>query len=40
MRLSSVVLPLPEGPAMDRNSPSWMSSETSRKAGTTTLPRL
>ena len=39
IRLSSVVLPLPEGPAMERNSPSATSSETPRNAGTMTLPR-
>jgi hypothetical protein len=40
MRLSSVVLPLPEGPAMARNSPSSTSSETPRSAGTTKVPRV
>jgi hypothetical protein len=39
IRFSSVVLPLPEGPAMDRNSPSATSNETPRRAGTVTVPR-
>ncbi len=39
-RLSKVVLPLPDGPAMARNSPSATSRVTPRKAGTTTWPRL
>ncbi len=39
MRLRSVVLPLPDGPAMDKNSPSATSSETPRSAGTTKVPR-
>src|SRR5947208_15450354 len=39
MRLSSVVLPLPEGPASARNSPRAIVSVTSRSAGTLTRPR-
>src|SRR5436853_5501049 len=39
MRLSSVVLPLPEGPASARNSPRSIVSVTSRNAGTLTRPR-
>ena len=38
IRLSSVVLPLPEGPAMEMNSPGCTSSDTPRSAGTTVLP--
>ena len=40
IRFSSVVLPLPDGPAIDRNSPPRTSSETPRSAGTTTLPSV
>ena len=40
IRLSSVVLPLPDGPAMERNSPAMTSSVTPRSAGTTTLPSV
>ena len=38
IRLSRVVLPLPDGPAMERNSPGSTSRETPRSAGTTVLP--
>ena len=38
MRLSRVVFPEPEGPAMERNSPSSTSSDTPRSAGTETFP--
>ncbi len=40
IRLSSVVLPLPDGPAIDRNSPPRTSREMPRSAGTTTLPSV
>ena len=40
IRLSSVVLPLPEGPAMEMKSPATTSSVTPRSAGTTTLPSV
>ena len=40
IRLSSVVLPLPDGPAMAMKSPSTTSSVTPRSAGTTTLPSV
>jgi hypothetical protein len=40
IRLSSVVLPLPDGPAMEMKSPSTTSRLTPRNAGTTTLPRV
>jgi len=39
MRLSSVVLPLPDGPAIARNTPSSMSNVTSRSALTVSWPR-
>ena len=40
IRLSRVVLPLPDGPAMAMKSPSVTSSVTPRNAGTTTLPSV
>src|SRR5438105_38974 len=40
IRLSRVVLPLPDGPAMEMNSPLCTSSDTPRSAGTTTLPSV
>jgi hypothetical protein len=39
IRFSSVVLPLPEGPAMERNSPSCTSRVTPRNACTVVFPR-
>jgi hypothetical protein len=38
MRLRRVVFPLPEGPAMEMNSPRWTSIDTPRSAGTTVVP--
>ena len=39
MRLRSVVLPLPDGPAMATNSPVATVNDTSSSAATPTLPR-
>ena len=40
MRLRSVVFPEPDGPAMERNSPSPTSIEASRTAGTSVFPSM